>query len=151
MSNHSQDTRYGAYDHPLTRWMEEVHESSAMLLAHWDYFKRCDLLALDRRKADNSPLKHLKEYQREFIIDIAERMKTRCKWAISESCPSRKIFLNAERCTVPFIPTSPSQGCWEHELYWVSKMFTSKPGAKPGWSPPETFTRMKPSVGLESI
>ncbi|KAL1837019.1 hypothetical protein VTJ49DRAFT_4388 [Mycothermus thermophilus] len=121
------ETRYGALNHPLTAWVEEVHQSAAMLLAHWHYFKRCDLTMLDQDDVDDGkPLAFLEPYQSEFVKDMASRMKAR----------------------LPFIPTTPAQGCWEHELFWVSKMFTSKPG-KRGWSAPEIFTRANPSVGRD--
>ncbi|KAL2268902.1 hypothetical protein VTJ83DRAFT_3748 [Remersonia thermophila] len=121
------ETRYGALNHPLTGWMEEIHQSAAMLLAHWHYFSRCDLAAIDQPDSeDGRPLMFLEPHQREFVKNIASRMKAR----------------------LPFIPATPAQGCWEHELFWVSRMFTSKSG-KRGWSAPETFTRAKPSVGCD--
>lgn len=54
------------------------------------------------------------------------------------------------------IPSTPAEGCWEHELFWVSKMFVSESSRTPDgkgsyWTPPETFTREKPSVGREPV
>lgn len=49
------------------------------------------------------------------------------------------------------IPTNPAEGCWEHELFWVSKMFFSEPTGGL-WTPPETFVRKTGGrLVLESI
>lgn len=55
---------------------------------------------------------------------------------------------------VDSIPTTPAEGCWEHELFWISKMFVSEPLQKSDWShwtPPQSFTTSKPSVGRVSM
>ncbi|KAL2261678.1 hypothetical protein VTK26DRAFT_3640 [Humicola hyalothermophila] len=119
------DTRYGAIDHPLTHFVEEVHHGAVTLLAYWQYFKRCDLMSIDWDDIDNPALMFLEPYQVRFMKQIVDRMKEK----------------------LDSIPRTPSEGCWEHELFWVSKMFVSEPAQKPGWTPPETFTKAKPSVG----
>jgi hypothetical protein len=50
---------------------------------------------------------------------------------------------------VPTIPSTPVAGCWEHELFWVSKMFVSEQPKAAEWAPPEMFSTSKPSVGRE--
>ncbi|KAL2134561.1 hypothetical protein VTI74DRAFT_11455 [Chaetomium olivicolor] len=123
----SQDTRYGPLNHPLTAFVEDVHHGAVMLLAHWQYFKRCDLMNFHWENTEDTALAHLEPYQVEFLRRIVGRLREK---------------LGA-------IPKTPAEGCWEHELFWVSKMFASDPSRKTDWSPPESFTRAKPSVGRE--
>jgi hypothetical protein len=56
---------------------------------------------------------------------------------------------DADLTPVASIPTTPEKGCWEHELFWVSKMFVSEPSRGVDWTAPEIFTQAKPSVGRE--
>ncbi|KAM7203047.1 hypothetical protein V8F33_002395 [Rhypophila sp. PSN 637] len=118
-------TRYGPRDHPLTALVEYLQESGRSLLLYWQYFKRCDLMNFDWGNAGKSSLKHLKPYQVEFMKFTVERLKRKGG----------------------SIPTSPSEGCWEHELFWVSHLFGSPPSKDQNWTPPEGFSRAKPSVG----
>ncbi|KAK4100174.1 hypothetical protein N658DRAFT_428222, partial [Parathielavia hyrcaniae] len=119
------DTRYGNPHDPLTSFVEELHHGAVMLLAHWHYFKRCDLMNLDWENAGDSPLMFLEPQQVDFIKGIVECVKNK----------------------LPHIPATPEEGCWEHELFWVSKMFVSEPSRKAHWTPPEMFTLVNPSVG----
>ncbi|KAK3906363.1 hypothetical protein C8A05DRAFT_40787 [Staphylotrichum tortipilum] len=124
------DTRYGniSPQNPLTGWIEDVHLGAVTLLAHWHYFKRCDLMAVNwDETAGESALAGLTAPQRAFVRDVVERV----------------------RAKLPSIPATPAEGCWEHELFWVSRMFLSEPSREADWTPPEIFTRDKPSVGRE--
>ncbi|KAK3297180.1 uncharacterized protein B0H64DRAFT_320431 [Chaetomium fimeti] len=121
------DTRYGNLHDPLTRFVEEVHYGAVMLLAHWQYFKRCDLMTFNWDNVGESALTSLEAEQIDCVKRVVARLKER----------------------LPSIPTTPAGGCWEHELFWVSKMFVSGPSSKADWTPPEIFTRAKPSVGRE--
>ncbi|KAH6850423.1 hypothetical protein B0I37DRAFT_390553 [Chaetomium sp. MPI-CAGE-AT-0009] len=121
------DTRYGNRGDPLTNFVEEVHHGAVMLLTHWQYFKRCDLMKFNWDNVGDSALMFLEPDQ----VD----------------CLKRVVGLLKER--LPFIPTTPAGGCWEHELFWVSKMFVSDSSPKSDWTPPEAFTQTKPSVGRE--
>jgi len=119
------DTRYGDLDNPLTSFVEEVHHSAVMLLAHWQYFKRCDLMTFNLDNVRDSALMFLEPTQVEFLKRTVARVKER----------------------LPSIPTTPAEGCWEDELFWISKMFVSELSPQGVWMPPEIFTRSKPSVG----
>ncbi|KXX81455.1 hypothetical protein MMYC01_201763 [Madurella mycetomatis] len=123
------DTRYGDLNHPLTHFVEEVQHGAVMLLAHWQYFKRCDLMNFNWEEVEDSALMFLKPYQQQFVKSIVSRVK-------------RKL---------DSIPKTPAEGCWEHELFWVSQMFISQPSRTADWTPPETFTQAKPSVGREAV
>ncbi len=57
--------------------------------------------------------------------------------------------MDADTGLVPSIPTTPAEGCWEHELFWISKMFLSESSPTTYWTPPEIFSRDKPSIGRE--
>ncbi|AEO63172.1 uncharacterized protein THITE_2108074 [Thermothielavioides terrestris NRRL 8126] len=122
-----QDTRYGNLDQPLTGFVEELHQGAVMLLAHWQYFKRCDLMNFNWDDVGDSALMSLEPYQVEFVKKLVAGFKEKSG----------------------LIPTTPAEGCWEHELFWVSRMFVSELSPKTGWMPPEAFTRDKPSVGRE--
>ncbi|KAH6611671.1 hypothetical protein B0J18DRAFT_84531, partial [Chaetomium sp. MPI-SDFR-AT-0129] len=121
------ETRYGKIMDPLVVFVEEAHHSAVMLLAYWQYYKRCDLMNFNWDSVTDSPLSCLESYQVEFL--------------------KRTVGLLKEK--LPSIPTTPIEGCWEHELFWVSKMFMSTPSLGVDWNPPETFTVAKPSVGNE--
>ncbi|KAL2195125.1 hypothetical protein P885DRAFT_41236 [Corynascus similis CBS 632.67] len=121
------DTRYGNLDNPLTGFVEEVHHSAVMLLAHWQYFKRCDLINFKWVDIGESALMFLEPDQLECLKRTVHRLKEK----------------------LPLIPTTPDTGCWENELYWISKMFVSDTSEVGYWKPPEIFTRAKPSVGRE--
>lgn len=73
----AQDTRYGSLVDPLTSWVEEVHHGAVMLLAHWQYFKRCDLMTFNWATTEGSALSCLEPYQVEFVKDIASRIKAK--------------------------------------------------------------------------
>ncbi|KAK4040204.1 hypothetical protein C8A01DRAFT_46441 [Parachaetomium inaequale] len=121
------ETRYGNLQDPLTSFVEEVHHSAVMLLAHWQYFKRCDLMSFKWDDIGESTLMFLEPDQIKLLKHIVGRLKEE----------------------LPDIPATPAEGCWEHELFWVSKMFVSESSPKTDWTPPEMFTGAKPSVGRE--
>ncbi|GAB1314809.1 Zn(2)-C6 fungal-type domain-containing protein [Madurella fahalii] len=123
------DTRYGDLNHPLTHFVEEVQHGAVMLLAHWQYFKRCDLMNFNWDDVADSALMFLEPYQLQFVKNIVSRVK-------------RKF---------DSIPKIPAEGCWEHELFWISQMFVSQPSRTADWTPPETFSQAKPSVGREAV
>ncbi|KAJ4302046.1 hypothetical protein N0V88_002182 [Collariella sp. IMI 366227] len=77
----TQDTRYGPLNHPLTSFVEDVHHGAVMLLAHWQYFKRCDLMNFDWDNLEDSALGHLESYQVEFLRVITGRLTEKCEWA----------------------------------------------------------------------
>jgi len=119
----AQETRYGPVDDPTTRFVEELQNSGVVLLLYWTYFKRADLMKVDWDNPKRSPL--VVPYQVEFM-----------KWTIQELEKSRSG-----------IPQTPHDGCWEDNLFWISRMFISAPSQGSTWSPPEKFDRCKPSVG----
>ncbi|KAK3935865.1 hypothetical protein QBC46DRAFT_270825 [Diplogelasinospora grovesii] len=121
-----QETRYGPRDHPLTKFVEEVQSSAGILLAHWLYYRRVDVMSLDWKKQDKSSLKHLEPYQAQFMKSTVDHLK-------------RKMEA---------IPKEPRAGCWEDELCWIARMFDTV-GLEEKWSPPESFTTAKPSVGRD--
>ncbi|KAM7184749.1 hypothetical protein V8F20_012082 [Naviculisporaceae sp. PSN 640] len=118
-------TRYGPINHPLTALVEYIQESGRSLLLHWQYFKRCDLMNVDWDNPSRAPLTHLRPYQLNFMKATVGMLK--------QSAGS--------------IPATPDQGCWEHELFWISHLFGSPASNDKNWVPPEGFTRAKPSVG----
>ncbi|KAL2016172.1 hypothetical protein VTK56DRAFT_4112 [Thermocarpiscus australiensis] len=122
------ETRYGPINHPLTRFVEEVQHGAATLPLHWQYFKRCDLMNFNWDEVGESTLMFLEPHQIEFLKRTVARMKTK----------------------LDSIPKTPAEGCWEHELFWISHMFLSEQSRTSDWNPPETFTRDKPSVGREA-
>ncbi|KAK0754880.1 hypothetical protein B0T18DRAFT_47805 [Schizothecium vesticola] len=121
----AQETRYGPVDHPTTCFVEELQNSGVVLLLYWTYFKRADLMKVDWDNPKRSPL--VAPYQVEFM-----------KWTVQELEKSRDG-----------IPPTPPDGCWEDNLFWISRMFMSAPSGGDAWSPPERFDRRKPSVGRE--
>lgn len=140
-----QETRYGAMNHPLTAWIEELHRGAAMLLVRWQYYKRCDLMNLDWEDSTKPPLVSLEPHQATFMRSIVGLLKQKCEYLLVIS-GSRETD-DTDAGSVPLIPATPAEGCWEHELFWVSKMFISQPSPKVDWTPPEIFSRAKPSVG----
>jgi hypothetical protein len=50
-----------------------------MLLAHWQYFKRCDLMNFNWEEIDGSALAFLEPKQVEFVKRIVGRVKEKCK------------------------------------------------------------------------
>jgi hypothetical protein len=97
-------------------------------------------------------LRFLEPYQVRFMKHIITLVKKRC--ISPPGCTyllGEVALLNTDFSAVNSIPTSPAEGCWEHELFWVSKMFVSEPLQKSDWTPPEIFTRAKPSVGRKVI
>ncbi|KAK0735391.1 hypothetical protein B0T21DRAFT_384256 [Apiosordaria backusii] len=123
------ETRYGARDHTLTRFVEDVQRGAVAMLAYWMYFKRCDVMNFewDAESVSKSPLQKLEPEQLKFLKKIVERLKAK----------------------LSSIPTTPQEGCWEHELYWVSLMFVSEPLMINTWKIPVIFSTVTPSVGNE--
>jgi hypothetical protein len=76
-----QETRYGPRDHPLTKFVEEVQSSAGILLAHWLYYRRVDVMSLDWKKQDKSSLKHLEPYQAQFMKSTVDDLKRKSKWS----------------------------------------------------------------------
>ncbi|CCC11926.1 unnamed protein product [Sordaria macrospora k-hell] len=138
-----QQTRYGpiapGQDSPSefveSAFVEEVQHGGVVLLAYWQYFKRTDLMCLDWDKRVDTKLSTLEPEQADLLWWTVEQLKS--------------VDPNTGRTKLDSIPKTPAQGCWEHELYWVSRMFDSTSTRDSQWSPPETFTRAKPSVGRE--
>jgi hypothetical protein len=50
-----------------------------MLLAHWQYFKRCDLMTFNWAKTEHTALSSLEPYQVEFVKGIVNRIKGKRK------------------------------------------------------------------------
>ncbi|KAK3326209.1 hypothetical protein B0H66DRAFT_470424 [Apodospora peruviana] len=123
------ETRYGSIDDPLTGFVEKIQDGAVMLLTHWQYFKRCDLLNADWNNPSTSTLQYLKLYQFQHLKNTVAMLKLK---SMSGT-----------------IPKTPADGCWEDELFWISHMFESAPSKdkETNWDPPESFTRAKPSVG----
>ncbi|KAH6626748.1 hypothetical protein B0J18DRAFT_364509 [Chaetomium sp. MPI-SDFR-AT-0129] len=142
------ETRYGKIMDPLVVFVEEAHHSAVMLLAYWQYYKRCDLMNFNWDSVTDSPLSCLESYQVEFLKRTVGLLKEKRKLPYFLGCNKQWPAL-ANITAVPSIPTTPIEGCWEHELFWVSKMFMSTPSLGVDWNPPETFTVAKPSVGNE--
>ncbi|EAA29302.2 hypothetical protein GE21DRAFT_6913 [Neurospora crassa] len=138
-----QETRYGPIgpspnspsDFVESAFVEEVQHGGVVLLAYWQYFKRADLMRLDWDDIADTKLNTLEPEQAELLRWTVEQLKS--------------VDPNTGKSKLDSIPKTPAQGCWEHELYWVSRMFDSTATRESPWSPPETFTRAKPSVGRE--
>ncbi|KAK4181520.1 hypothetical protein QBC36DRAFT_306309 [Triangularia setosa] len=123
------DTRYGAINHPLTKFVEDVQHGAGVMLAYWTYFKRCDLMNLqwDAESVSKSALQELEPHQLAFLKRTVDCLK---------------VKMNS-------IPATPQEGCWEHELYWISLMFVSEPSMTSSWKPPVIFSVVNPRVGNE--
>jgi len=138
-----QETRYGPIgpspnspsDFVEGAFVEEIQHGGVVLLAYWQYFKRADLMSLDWDNIADTKLSTLEPEQAELLRWTVEQLKS--------------VDPNTGRTKLDSIPKTPAQGCWEHELYWVSRMFDSTSTRESQWSPPETFTRAKPSIGRE--
>jgi hypothetical protein len=85
-------------DYPLTG-SEDVRHGGVTPLAHWQYFKRCDFTKSSNLAS--SALMSLEQDQTKFLKRTV-------------SCLEKKLHS---------IPANLSDGCWEHELFGVSKMF----------------------------
>ncbi|KAK4162805.1 hypothetical protein QBC43DRAFT_73377 [Cladorrhinum sp. PSN259] len=112
------DTRYGKLGDPNTALIEQLHYSAAVLLAHWDYYKRCDLTVVNGKA-----LYFLEPYQLDFIRSISAQLKQRS------------------------IPKTPLDGFWEHDVAWTSLMFSRATTKENQWTPPPIFGQERPSVG----
>ncbi|KAK1779896.1 hypothetical protein QBC45DRAFT_450573 [Copromyces sp. CBS 386.78] len=138
-----QETRYGPIgpspnspsEFVESAFVEEVQHGGVVLLAYWQYFKRADLMRLQWDNRSETKLSTLEPEKAELLRWTVEQLKS--------------VDPNTGRAKLDSIPKTPAQGCWEHELYWVSRMFDSTSTRDSQWSPPETFTRAKPSVGRE--
>jgi hypothetical protein len=51
-----------------------------MLLAHWQYFKRCDLMNFDWNDIEESALAFLEPSQIQCIKSVVRRLKEVCKF-----------------------------------------------------------------------
>lgn len=142
-AHHFEETRYGPVDHPTTCFVEELQNSGVVLLLYWTYFKRADLMKVDWDNPKRSPL--VAPYQVEFMKwTVQELEKSRGCNSVS---PSRCQTSADSRASGDGIPQAPLDGCWENNLFWISRMFMSAPSGGNAWSPPERFDRCKPSVG----
>lgn len=123
------ETRYGPRDHPLTTFVEDVQHGAGVMLAYWTYFKRCDLMNFewDAESVSKSAIKYLDTRQLAFLKGTIDCLKDK----------------------TTSIPSTPQEGCWEHELYWISLMFVSEPSMTNSWKPPVVFSTVNPSVGNE--
>ena len=131
--------------------MEDLQNSGVVLLLYWTYFKRADLMKVDWDNPKKSPL--VVPYQVEFMKwTVQELGKTRtfAIYAIHGATFRRAHADLSDSTTGDGIPQTPSDGCWEDSLFWISRMFLSAPSEENNeWSPPEKFERSKPSVGKE--
>ncbi|KAK3328038.1 hypothetical protein B0T19DRAFT_181411 [Cercophora scortea] len=121
-----QETRYGPINSPLTKFVEDVQRGAVTLLIYWRYYYRCDLMSIKWKDTSNTPLKYLTSEQLHYLRVTTEHVKR----------SMRKI------------PTTPERGCWEHELFWVSRMFEAPP-TQGTWAPPMTFSTTTPSIGRD--
>ncbi|KAK0636402.1 hypothetical protein B0T17DRAFT_482682 [Bombardia bombarda] len=143
------ETRYGpisGQDGSLTSFVEQVQHGGVVLLAYWQYYKRCDLMNYDWSNPEKSPLKFLKPDQVQFIKGTVEALQDKCTLP-AQCCETRILTFYI---IVDSIPKTGSDGAWEHELFWISKMFELVPSKDSMWSPPEAFTTTKPSVGRDA-
>ncbi|KAK4226378.1 hypothetical protein QBC38DRAFT_366546 [Podospora fimiseda] len=118
---HRLETRYGELNDPGTKNVEDLHQSAALLLAHWNYFRRADFGGKMRGKGIAS----MEQHERQII----ERLKTEVENQAGQ------------------IEKNPVTGFWESDLGWVSCMFAPPGTAGNSWLPPPIFDRAKPSVG----
>ncbi|KAK3995581.1 hypothetical protein QBC44DRAFT_233776 [Cladorrhinum sp. PSN332] len=114
------DTRYGKVGDPNTEYVEDLHYGAAMLLAHWDYFKRVDFASMTGKGLDP-----LEPYQHNFINYLSVRLQQR----------------------IDTIPRSPLDGFWESDLAWVLRIFSPKTRKDDVWLPPPIFSQVKLSAG----
>jgi hypothetical protein len=56
-----------------------------MLLAHWQYFKRCDLMNFNWNDVGDSALMFLEPYQLKFVKDMVAHVKKKCKRFLNDS------------------------------------------------------------------
>ncbi|KAK3366145.1 hypothetical protein B0T24DRAFT_536019 [Lasiosphaeria ovina] len=125
-----QETRYGPIDSPLTEYVERIQHDGAMFLGHWRYFKRLNAWDADWDNPDKTILEQLRPGQLKFMKATVEYLKKRSK------------FMGT-------FPETPSAGCWENELFWVSRLLTPVPPEDDLWTPPVIFDRTRPEVGRE--
>lgn len=125
--------------------MEDLQNSGVVVLLYWTYFKRADLMKVDWDNPKRSPL--TAPYQVEFMKwTVQELEKSR---TCNAAAPSRCRTCTDSLILGDRIPQTPSDGCWEDNMFWISRMFMSAPSGENAWSPPERFDRRKPSVGRE--
>ncbi|OIW29433.1 hypothetical protein CONLIGDRAFT_680282 [Coniochaeta ligniaria NRRL 30616] len=100
-----QKTRYGAGKYAdLGMYMENFQKASFSLLAYWHYYK-CYILDDADWDASGATTK-LKALEPEYV-----RFMERSAQLMREAEEANKI------------PKPPLDGCWEHELFFVSRMF----------------------------
>ncbi|KAK0619374.1 hypothetical protein B0T14DRAFT_207330 [Immersiella caudata] len=121
------ESRYGTSH--LAGFVEDLHWAGVVILMHWHYFKRVDLL-------------DMKEWE--------SPGKTALKWLNPEEVNFVKHTVLDLRLELDEIPTTPGEGCWDNSMFWVSQMFRSTSPSDYKWAPPEIFAREKPSVGRDT-
>ncbi|KAK0652845.1 hypothetical protein B0T16DRAFT_323471 [Cercophora newfieldiana] len=140
------ESRYGPVSGKLARFVQDLHMAGAILLQSWHYYKRMDLwnTGWDDPKKDK-PLKSLKLEEVEFLKWTVGEMKLEGRF-------SALFFLrdsNSDAVEGNKFPKTPSDGCWEHPMFWISQMFTSFSKTDYKWAAPEVFACERPSVGRE--
>jgi len=119
------ESRYGPTGGKMTDFVEELHRSGAVMLMYWHYYKRIDLMKTEWDDPNDQTLKALTPEEIEFM-----------RWTVGD-IKERKI------------PQTPSEGCWEDSMFWISQMLTSSSKSSHSWTPPETFSCQRPSVGRD--
>jgi hypothetical protein len=92
-ANRLQDTRYGNLGQRLTAFVEDVHHGAAMLLAHWQYFKRCDLMNVDWADIGGSTLVFLEPHQVDFLRKTIGHLRKKRKFCDLSSPAPRTVAL----------------------------------------------------------
>lgn len=112
----SREARYGSGK--LGRFVEHLQASTNILLAHWEYYKAgVDLQSFDwEARHELRQLDSLTQQQANFVRSSIATMQR-----------------EDHR-----IPKKPEDDCWEHELYFISHMFSRHEKAL------ETFNYLEP-------
>ncbi|KAB5576052.1 hypothetical protein GE09DRAFT_1215780 [Coniochaeta sp. 2T2.1] len=100
---HKQGPRYGAGKYAaLGKYVENFQRASVPLLAYWSYYRVDNLGEVDWNDlSKTNKIKTLESEQIDFLRESVRMLRKEAK----------------------DIPKTPNDGCWEHELFFVNRMF----------------------------
>lgn len=103
-------------------YVENLQKAAYPLLAYWDYYN-CDVLeGVDWDALDTTTmLKNLEPEQVAFMERSVQLIQEAEEGMSLEADTQQRVRLNST--TANEIPQAPLPGCWEHELFFVSRMF----------------------------
>lgn len=117
LTSWSSRARYGSGK--LGRFVEDLQSSANTLLAHWEYYKiGVDLQTFDwsARKGEKH-LGYLTQVQADFVKRSVGVLQEQGMLS-----PSQLRTLTYHMKTDVKLSRTPEEGCWEHELYFISHM-----------------------------